>query len=100
MRGNVGDALRGRIQKDQSMSAPYDRFVLDLGFINPMSAIPQSINPKYQLFSRRHVPADVIITSAQTSEISLDPNVPNVLKENGNTPIPRAGIFKYILNNQ
>ncbi len=97
MRGNIGDALRGTVQKDQSMTAPYDRFVLDIGFINPMSAIPQGLNPKYLLHSRKVRPDEVIITSAQTSKISLDPSVPNVLNENGNTPIPRAGIFKYLL---
>jgi len=98
MRGHVNDAFIGQVQKQSSMSAPYDRFVLDLNVINPMQAINQSINQKYLLHARRYIPEDSIITSAQTTAISLDSNVPNVLNENGNTPVPRAGIFKYILN--
>lgn len=95
MRGQVGDALRGNVQKDNLAN----QFVLDIGIKNPMSVLPQDINPKYLLHSRRELPEDMIVTSAQTSEIFLDPSVPNVLNENGNTPIPRAGIFKYILSN-
>lgn len=97
MRGSVNDAQIGRIQKAGSLDAPYDRFVTDLGFINPMSQIPQDINKKFVLHSRKYLPDDTIITSAQTIPVSLDPSVPNTLKENGNTPVPRAGIFKYIL---
>jgi hypothetical protein len=97
MRGSVSDALIGRVQKSQSMDAPFDRFVADINFINPMQAIPQDVNNKYLLYSRQYLPDDMIVTSAQTTAISLDPSVPNTLNENGSTPIPRAGIFKYIM---
>lgn len=100
MRGNIQDAQNGRIQKAPSMGnqyIPYDRFVLDLDVLNPIQATPQDLNPKYILASRKVRPDDRIDTSAQTTPISLDPIVPNTLVENGNTPIPRAGIFKYIL---
>lgn len=100
MRGGIQDVQNTRVQKAPSMgtsSVPYDRFVLDLNVLNPIQATPQDLNPRYIMASRRYRPDDRIDTSAQTTIISLDPSVPNTLVENGNTPIPRAGIFKYIL---
>lgn len=96
MRGSQSDNNIGMIVRAPQMSAPYDRIVMDLNVVNPIQATPQGLNAKFSLFSRRNRPDDRIETVAQTTPISLDPNVPNHLKENGSSPLPYAGIYKFI----